>query len=90
VTEFRRVEVNLVDPLLSLHRKLRNFFQQRCTRTYAIEVAADYVDDFDIPETEICDQWESEDGSIVFVVRSKKELRGLSQIVKGIVGVTRM
>jgi len=30
------------------------------------------------------------DGSIVFVVGSKKELRGLSQIVKGIVGVTRM
>jgi len=82
--------VKFVDPLLSVHRKLRNFFEQWRSRTYAIEVAADYVDDFDIPETEICDQWESEDGSTVFVVRSKKELRGLSQIVKGIVGITRM
>ena len=52
--------MKLVDPLLSVHRKLRNFFQQRGTRTYAIEVATDYVDDFDTPETEVCDQWESE------------------------------
>jgi len=69
---------------------MHNFLHKWGSRTYAIEVAADYVDDFDIPETEICDQWESEDGSIIFVVRSKKELRGLSQIVKGIIGVTRM
>ena len=69
---------------------MHNFLHKWGSRTHAIEVAADYVDDFDIPETEICDQWESEDGSIIFVVRSKKELRGLSQIVKGIIGVTRM
>ena len=82
--------MKLVEPLLSAHRKLRNYLRQRGVKTYAIEVASEHVDDFGIPGTEICDQWENEDGSIVFVVRSKKELRGLSENAKGILGVTRM
>jgi len=90
MNDWGRSGLKLVEPLLSVCRKISNSLRQRGVRTYAIEVAADYVDDFDIPETEICDQWECEDGSIVFVVQSKKELRGLSQIVKGIIGVTRM
>ena len=82
--------MTLVEPLLSAYRRVRTFLRGWGVRRYAIEVAADYVDDFEIPGVEICDQWENADRSYVFVVQSKEDLRGLSQIVKGIIGVTRI
>lgn len=90
MNEWGRFGMKIVEPPLSVYRKIRNSLREWGVRTYAIVVAAEYVDDFDIPGTEICDKWDNGDESAFFVVRSKKELRGLSQIVKGIIGVTRM
>jgi len=82
--------MKLLKPLLSAYRTMRTSLRGWGVRRYAIEVAADYVNDFEIPGVEICDRWENADRSYVFVVQSKKDLRGLSQIVKGIIGVTRI
>jgi hypothetical protein len=82
--------MKLKEPFLSVHRRMCLYFREWNVRTYAIEVTSDYVDDFDAPGTEICDKWEGENGSTIFVVRSSAELRDLSQIVKGIIGVTCM
>jgi len=60
------------------------------TWKYAVEVDADSVDEFEIPGTQICDQWENGDGSAVFVIQATKSLKGLSGTVKGIRGVTRL
>lgn len=75
---------------LSVHRRMCLYFLKRAVRTYAIEVAAEYADNFDVPGAEICDEWEGENGSIIFVMRSNKELLGLSQLVKGINSIIRM
>jgi hypothetical protein len=90
MNEWGRLGLKLAEPLFSASRKTRNCIREWGVRTYAIVVAAEYADDFEIPGAEICDSWNSEGDSVIFVVRSKKELRGLSQIVKGIVGITRM
>ena len=90
MNEWGWLGLKLVEPLLSVYRKIRNSIREWGDRTYAVVVAAEYVDDFDIPGTEICDKWDNGDDSVIFVVRSKKELRGLSQVVKGIIGITRM
>ena len=90
MNEWRGFHVQLVESFLSVYRKMRNSLRELGVRTYAIVVAAEYVDDFDIPGAEICDRWDTEDESVIFVVRSKKELRVLSQIDKGIISVTRM
>jgi len=82
--------MKLVEPLLSVYRKIRNSLRDWGLKSYAITVAAEYADDFDIPGAAVCDSWDSEGDSVIFIVRSKKELRGLSQTVKGIIGVTRM
>jgi len=82
--------LKLVELGLLAYQKMLKSLRERSVRTYAIVVEAKYVDDFDIPGVEICDSWDSEGDSVIFLVRSKKELRGLSQIVKGIIGVTRM
>lgn len=82
--------MKLVEPFLSVHRRMCLYIQEWDVRTYAIEVAADYVDNLDVSGTEICDKWEGENGSVIFVLRSNKELRGLLQIVKGVIGVTRL
>ena len=90
MNEWGRLGLKLVEPLLSVYRRIRNSIREWGVRAYAIEVAAEYADDFDIPGAEICDSWDSEGNSVIFLVRSKKELRGLSQVVKGIIGITRM
>jgi len=90
MNEWGSLGLKLVEPLLSVCRKIRNSIREWGVRTYAIVVAAEYADDFDIPGVEICDSWDSEGDSVIFLVRSKKELRGLSQVVKGIIGITRM
>lgn len=90
MSEYRRLGLKLVEPLVSVYRKIRNSHREWRVSTYAIVVATEYVDDFDIPDTEICDKWDNEDDSVIFVVRSKKELRDLSPVVKGIIGISRM
>lgn len=82
--------MNLIEPLLSVYRKIRNSLREWSVRTYAIEVAAEYVDDFEIPGADICDRWDSETDSAIFVVRSNKDLHDFTRIVKGIVSVHRM
>jgi len=48
--------MKLVEPLLSAYRTTRTSLRGWGIRRYAIEVAADYVDDFEIPGVEICDR----------------------------------
>ena len=82
--------MKLVGPFQSMYQKMRSSIRGWGIRTYAIVVASEYADDFGIPGTEICDRWDNGEESVIFVVQSKKELRGLSEIVKGVIGITRM
>lgn len=60
------------------------------SRKYAIQVDAGYVESFDIAGTKACDSWENADGSAVFIVQSRKDLRYLAQSMKGVRAVSLM
>ena len=74
----------------SLGRLVLDFFGRLRARRYAIEVDADYVETFEVPGTKIFDSWENGDGSVVFVVQSRWDVRPLAENIKGVRGVSLM
>jgi hypothetical protein len=65
-------------------------FGEGRARKYAIEVDTDYADAFELPGTAICDSWENQDGSVVFVVESRTGIASVTQTLKGVRGVSRL
>lgn len=70
-------------------RFIRRFFGGN-TRRYAIEVDGQHADSFDIPGTEICESWENGDGSVMFVMQSRADLRATAAKMRGVRRVSLM
>jgi hypothetical protein len=49
-----------------------------------------HVDSFDIPGTEICESWENADGSVMFVMQSREDLRSTAAKLQGVRRVSLM
>jgi hypothetical protein len=64
----RKVIMAIRKSLSSIRQLVLNPFGKGRTKTYAIEVDADYADALEAAATEICDSWENGDGSVVFVI----------------------
>ena len=82
--------VQFINSICSFGRWVLELFARPRVRKYAVEVDAAYVEEFDVPDAEICDAWENGDGSIVFVLQSQKDLRPVIANMEGIRGVSLM
>jgi len=71
-------------------RFLRKFFGNHQSKRYAIEVDGRHADAFDIPGTEICESWENADGSVMFVMQSREDLRATAGKMQGVRRVSLM
>ena len=71
-------------------RFIRKFFRGSRGKRYAIEVDAIHADSFDIPDTEICESWENADGSVMFVMQSRNDLRSTAGKMQGVRRVSLM
>lgn len=74
----------------SISRLVLEFLVRVGARKYAIEVDAEHVGGFEITETKICDSWENADGSVVFILQSRKDLRCEVEAREGVRGVSLM
>ena len=74
----------------SMAQLVLSFFAAIGTKKYAIEVDANHVDGFAIAGTRICDSWENGDGSVVFILQSRKDLRCVAKAITGVRGVSLM
>ena len=70
-------------------RLLRTLFKRNPKR-YAIEVDGRHADSFDIPGTELCESWENADGSVMFVMQSREDLRATAGKMQGVRRVSLM
>jgi hypothetical protein len=71
-------------------RLIRRFFKGNREKRYAIEVDAIHADAFDIPGTEICESWENADGTVLFVMQSRDDLRSTAGKMQGVRRVSLM
>jgi hypothetical protein len=71
-------------------RLIRKFFGGNQPKKYAIEVDGTHADSFDIPGTEICESWENGDGSVMFVMQSREDLRATAGKLQGVRRVSLM
>ena len=71
-------------------RVIRKFFGGNHPKRYAIEVEGRHADAFDIPGTEICESWENADGSVMFVMQSREDLRSTAARLQGVRRVSLM
>ena len=62
----------------------------RGRKRYAVEVHPDYAAEFRIPNTEVIQSWENNDGSITFVVMSHDDLAKSAWEVPGVCRVSEM
>jgi hypothetical protein len=69
---------------------MRKVFGGSPSRRYAVEVDGRHVDSFDIPGTEICESWENADGSVMFVMQSREDLRSTAAKLQGVRRVSLM
>jgi hypothetical protein len=71
-------------------RLIQKFFGGRHPKRYAIEVDGRHADAFDIPGTELCESWENADGSVMFVMQSREDLRSSAAKMAGVRRVSLM
>ena len=71
-------------------RLIRKFLGGNQPRKYAIEVDGMHADSFAIPGTEICESWENGDGSVMFVMQSRDDLRATVGKMQGVRRVSLM
>jgi hypothetical protein len=71
-------------------RFLRKFFGGNHLKKYAVEVDGRHADSFHIPGTEICESWENGDGSVLFVMQSREDLRTTAGRMQGVRRVSLM
>lgn len=71
-------------------RLIRKFFGGNHPKRYAVEVDGGHADSFDIPGTEICESWENGDGSVMFVMQSREDLRATAGRMQGVRRVSLM
>jgi len=69
---------------------MRKIFGGTHPKRYAVEVDGKHADAFDIPGTEICESWENADGSVMFVMQSRDDLRSTAATVRGVRRVSLM
>jgi hypothetical protein len=80
-------QVDLEVALELLNTMLRTL---RGRKRYAVEVHPDYAESFCIPNTEVIQSWENNDGSITFVVTSHDDLAQSAWEVPGVCRVSAM
>jgi hypothetical protein len=71
-------------------RLIRRFFGGDQPKKYAIEVDGRHAESFEIPGTEICESWENGDGSVMFVMQSREDLRSTAAKMQGVRRVSLM
>ena len=71
-------------------RLIRKFFGGKHPQRSAIEVDGRHADAFDIPGTELCESWENADGSVMFVMHSREDLRSSAAKMAGVRSVSLM
>lgn len=71
-------------------RLIRKFLGGNHPKKYAIEVDGGHADSFDIPGTELCESWENADGSVMFVMQSREDLRTSAAKMAGVRRVSLM
>jgi hypothetical protein len=76
--------------LVSISRSLLDVIAGSRARKYAVEVDADHAEQFEMPGTRTCDCWKNGDGSVMFILESRIDLRAIAETVKGVRGVSVM